>query len=532
MKKYKYLIIAGAIIFFPGIVRAETLTIDSQAYYFKNNATTTCGSSIIEKETLSANPPYGYSSPWMIGADFLSSDVYVKSGQASGSVKLYFRGHAINQPVLYSDRILESYARVRLCSDDYSNCTSLSNLSITNFSFTNAVLNESGALATVKFDYTGIVSASGTYNLVIGLVAPCDSTGLFWQYKDVDDGEWYVDNTINSSITSNLSKISYVNGSLSDQKLDDLKDNQDKNTEEIKDSINENFQSCRDSKNLYNFKDTNNVTNGVTVDDDGWITITKDSSTTGTYFNYFTNNLDLKYNTSYSIVLEIKNVIGTGSLYLTSIGNSNVGQFANSNFQFTDLTSNSIKIVTKVTGTSFSGNLGLRTYAQFLSGQEGSITFRISVLEDTTVSANTFKYEAYGEQVCTNRIDDTNEKLDDLNGSINNSDVDSSKGNSFFSNFSTEDNGGISSIVTAPLVLIRSLLDSQNSCSDLKFEILGKEVSIPSGCIIWDKVPNEIELIIQTLVCGPGAYYLLKKLFKDINKLKNPGNSEVSTLDL
>lgn len=144
------------------------------------------------------------------------------------------------------------------------------------------------------------------------------------------------------------------------------------------------------------------------------------------------------------------------------------------------------------------------------------------------------------------KLDETNQKLDDLKekqeesnktqeeikDAITDSNVDTNTGNSFFDNFSTEDNGGISGIITAPLTLINSLLDNQGTCTDLEFPIMGKDVAIPSGCIIWDKVPNSIETIIQMLVCGTGAYFILTKLFKDINNLKDPNKSEVSTLDL
>lgn len=130
------------------------------------------------------------------------------------------------------------------------------------------------------------------------------------------------------------------------------------------------------------------------------------------------------------------------------------------------------------------------------------------------------------------QLGDLNEKQDEIKDSITDSTVEEGTGNNFFNNFNTEDNGGISGIVTAPLDLIKSLLDNQGSCTDLSFEVWGKEVALPSGCLIWDEVPSSIEIVLQTLFCGPCAYYLLTKLFKDVNNLKDPNKSEVSTLDL
>lgn len=169
---------------------------------------------------------------------------------------------------------------------------------------------------------------------------------------------------------------------------------------------------------------------------------------------------------------------------------------------------------------------GMLYYQWQGSGKFGWYSFNIEKINDSDDIII-----AQNDLVIKNQ-QDTNKKLDDLDKNITNPDIDSNTGNDFFDNFNTSDNGGISGIVTAPLVLINYLLDAQDVCTDLSFKILGKDVSIPSGCIIWDDVPDNVEIIIQTLFCGTCSYFLLKKLFKDIDKLKNPNNSEVSTLDL
>ena len=146
---------------------------------------------------------------------------------------------------------------------------------------------------------------------------------------------------------------------------------------------------------LYNYKDTNLVTSGITTDEDGWITVTYDNSQgTGTkFFNYFTNNLNLKENTQYQIVTEIKEVTGETTLYSTSNfqGQMKYNVFFNFDTPQKDL------IYRRITETyeNFNESLyGLRTYVQFLAGKSGSITFRISVLNDTSVT-NEFSYEPF-----------------------------------------------------------------------------------------------------------------------------------------
>lgn len=152
-------------------------------------------------------------------------------------------------------------------------------------------------------------------------------------------------------------------------------------------------------KNLYNYKDTTQVTSGYTVDKDGWVTISYDNTSGSSvkYFNYFINNLNLKTSTKYRIVTEVKNVEGNGQLFSVSQYNAS-GQFKEAQmYNFSTSTSNSIYFTTRTTFDSFEnvGNTGTRTYVSFQSGQSGSITFRLSVLEDTTVDASTFKYEPY-----------------------------------------------------------------------------------------------------------------------------------------
>lgn len=161
-------------------------------------------------------------------------------------------------------------------------------------------------------------------------------------------------------------------------------------------------QATRSGKNLYNYKDTTVVGDGVTADKDGWITIAYDNTNgTSTVFrNYYTNNLNLKTNTNYKVIMEVKNAsaTGDGNIYPISTYSNTGGQFVhNSGYALKSLSNNSIKQFTILTKASFENITdGLRTFASFGAGTKGSITFRLSVLEDTTVTANNFEYEAFG----------------------------------------------------------------------------------------------------------------------------------------
>ena len=157
---------------------------------------------------------------------------------------------------------------------------------------------------------------------------------------------------------------------------------------------------------LYNVNDKNQVFEGITVDDDGWITINVDNTSgqSNIYANYYTNNLDLKAATDYNVFLEVKSISGDGNIRVLSYFYQNdiqtQGQFNTYwNYDFNQLQSNKIynKVATTVSKEIMQNieNDGLRTFVEFPVGKVGSITFRLSVIEDTEKTAEDFIYEPY-----------------------------------------------------------------------------------------------------------------------------------------
>lgn len=158
-----------------------------------------------------------------------------------------------------------------------------------------------------------------------------------------------------------------------------------------------------EGKNKFNVQDTNNVTEGITVDNEGWITVTGDNTdgTATKYFNYYTNNLNLKTGTNFNVIAEVKNVSGTGNASFVSV-NSSSQQFKTNFYRnFSVLANNTIYNSINETSDEFLGNTGLRTFISFSAGQSGSITFRLSLLEYTTITPENFDYEPYKSQVAT-----------------------------------------------------------------------------------------------------------------------------------
>lgn len=161
------------------------------------------------------------------------------------------------------------------------------------------------------------------------------------------------------------------------------------------------------SPNLYNYKDVKEVSEGITVDDNGWITISYDNTdgTENVVLKYLTNNLKLEVSKTYMVIAEIRNVSNSDAKINFFPNNGGQwsffeGQFTTSMaFAFSNLSNNSIKIYQRITRGSFDNVTGgIGTAVRFGSGTSGSITFRLSVLEDLSITEDTFVYIPYREQ--------------------------------------------------------------------------------------------------------------------------------------
>ena len=152
-------------------------------------------------------------------------------------------------------------------------------------------------------------------------------------------------------------------------------------------------------QNLFNYQDTKEVNSAYSVDDDGWITINIDNTdgSKSVYYNYYTNNIHLKPNTNYNVFLEVKSVTGNAGICVVSRWSPSQGQFSTGfEKKFTDLQSGKIYNKICTTPSDFSQiEVSLRTFCTFNMGESGSITFRISVLEDTSITPENFVYKPY-----------------------------------------------------------------------------------------------------------------------------------------
>lgn len=155
-------------------------------------------------------------------------------------------------------------------------------------------------------------------------------------------------------------------------------------------------------KNLYNVFNQNDVSTSISIDEDGWISATYDNSSgTSTVIRNCKMNINngLKPNTTYRMFLEVKNVSGTGRITINE-GNNNASQFqTGAIYSYSDLTNNTTIYKDLITWSSLENRtLIFQQYLYWTAGQSGSIKFRISLIEDTSVTPDTFTYEPYISQ--------------------------------------------------------------------------------------------------------------------------------------
>ncbi len=155
---------------------------------------------------------------------------------------------------------------------------------------------------------------------------------------------------------------------------------------------------------LFDVSDNNFSPSSVTYDDEGWITINyTNTSDSERYANVYTNISEkLKPSTQYNVILEVKDFTNAQGIGVVTVNQQNKGQFATS---YTISSSEMVKgkKYSKICTTldNFEGCATmLRTFLTFTpSGvMSNTITFRISVIEDISVTTENFVYEPYTEK--------------------------------------------------------------------------------------------------------------------------------------
>lgn len=259
--------------------------------------------------------------------------------------------------------------------------------------------------------------------------------------------------------------------------------NQNSNNQQVLDTIDENLNSCTESKNLFN---KNNLNGGWIRYSDGAVF----EQYTDTY-NY-TNYIKVQPNTTYTLDLyNSSNLQNAGIIEYTS------------NYSFIKGTSENQRIMTFTTTAS-------TEYIRF--------TIRLSAKDNIMLNlgSNPLPYEEYGERICKNKIDETNDKLDTTNSQLN--DLNSNLTDETGPNTSSLNNvagwlppGPVDSILTLPLTFLNNLNNAiGGTCSPVNVNLpfVNKTLSLPCfNSLMSQYLPNFNTL--YTWIGGIVSVYIL-----------------------
>lgn len=124
-------------------------------------------------------------------------------------------------------------------------------------------------------------------------------------------------------------------------------------------------------------------------------------------------------------------------------------------------------------------------------------------------------------------VNQVEQEIQQTNDTITNEDITGANdsANGFFNNFQDND-FGLSSIITAPLRAINSMLN--DTCVAPSATYKGQSFSFPCGSMLWSREGGQdFRNFLNIFYGGFLVYFVIRSLFLDIEKLKNPNNDKV-----
>jgi len=372
------------------------------------------------------------------------------------------------------------------------------------------VASDSNSLLTFAFPFNSNYSMDGgraltfRYSNFYFTVTPEGSTN-----DDIINNNNQNSQNIINNQTQNKDEI--INNQ--DKNTNDIIDNQNKNNQEIKDSLNDGFNKCYTSKNLLPTNKETYTENGVTVtkNEDGSYTLNGTSLYNIYLYFYQGDGITLDAGTYTGSVLSN---LPVGTSFYIRDGSSTYYLLSGSSNKQTTFTLDSSFIFDNA----------------YLYVRKG-VTLNNLVIKPIVVQGSSIgSFEKYGE-ICTNRQDETNNKLDDLNDNITNSDVDNSTANDFFSNFKSNDHG-LSSIITAPLNFIKSMTSKTCSPISATIPLVDFDFTLPCFSTYYKEHFNSLFTVYQTLTFGMVSYYVCVQIYALVKGFKDPENDKMEVIDL
>lgn len=160
-------------------------------------------------------------------------------------------------------------------------------------------------------------------------------------------------------------------------------------------------------------------------------------------------------------------------------------------------------------------------------------------------------YEYTNIKTCMSNTESTNNKLDDINNTLTDTDTDEDSNDlgTFFNDFNLSIEGPISEIVLLPINLLNTLIvdyNSNDTHADLCTTFRGQNICLPSGDIVWkttgchDNRPNwfgcpniqPFKAFLNLTVGGFIIYKLLRRLVGSVEKGLDPQSTRVDLMKL
>lgn len=241
------------------------------------------------------------------------------------------------------------------------------------------------------------------------------------------------------------------------------------------------YQKTTTGKNLYDINDLAQLSSAEIIDD--YIDVTFDNSQgSKTRYLEFHSKVSslIKPSTNYTVIAEIIDVSGNGTLRLNSTSEGqNVSQFSiGINYPFQNLSKGQLIFYPVTSLDNFDNAIrGLRSNAYFTAGQIGSLKIRISIIEGEVTQDN-FEYEPYTSGIASPNPNYPQEI--DIIDSINIS----NKGNQLV-DFSK--NSGLTAGTTFSFEKnVLNILSSNNRYSCVRYDILKIIKNNPSKILYFD----------------------------------------------
>lgn len=293
-----------------------------------------------------------------------------------------------------SDIVFSTYNRIGLGTSLSSAVSSYQNSTNTELLYTNNVngtlqfafkVNTSGSYLVVPFCTSYSINTERVYFVSYVLEDLGASSSV--NQDTINSSLNNQTNEINNSITNSENNIKDSINSTEDNIKDSIKETEDN----IKNGIKDGFENCRDSYNILSFTQKTVTSRGITftINDDGSIFIQGKNDGTGNSVVWINNGINLETGvTYYSLKFPMSNI------FLTSQSGNIYRTFSSSNVSYNSVPTSGI-------------------YKFYLEISKNSTRDFNDVVYPILSKNVITEFEQYGKQVCKNRIDDTNNKLDE-----------------------------------------------------------------------------------------------------------------------